>query len=82
MSSSNQNLMFLSDMHSFRQCSLQVSHPNVRFALSVLQISLPEIHIQHYISGGGRKKKSSCGCSLELLRRWFWKRGFQEDLQH
>lgn len=57
MSSSNQNLMFLSDMHSFRQCSLQVSHPNVRFALSVLQISLPEIHIQHYISGGEKKKK-------------------------
>lgn len=56
MSSSNQNLMFLSDMHSFRQCPLQVSHPNVRFALSVLLISLPEIHIQHYISGGEKKK--------------------------
>lgn len=56
VSSSNQNLMFLSDMHSFRQCPLQVSHPNVRFALSVLLISLPEIHIQHYISGGEKKK--------------------------
>lgn len=44
--SSNQSLMFLSDMHSLLS-GLSRFHK----VCTVLQISLPEIHNQHYISG-------------------------------
>lgn len=73
----NQNFMFLSDVHSFVSVVFRLYQHKV---CTVLQISLPENHIQHYLW----TKKLCCrssGWSPWSYEEWFWK-GFQEDLQY